>query len=279
MPSTPDLERPPNGVRFVPILLVNLVPLVGVIQFGWKPATLVAVYGLEVFLSFPLAGVKALFAQRPPRTDGDGMFSVSNANLTKKRGNVELASWLPPLHLRSVPFTMTVLGGSIGYVVLLWLILFEGTPVEKALARPGVVIGVVSLVTGQVVEIGRDNFYDGRYETVSPYTVIEMPARQAFFLCIFLFVPRPKGESVVIVLGAFVLVKLLIEWSFGPVTEEAGGSLAGSPVLTDQSSRPNHHAYPRENQTPGSEPIRPRSCTPQCSIRSRKHYLKRSKGS
>lgn len=226
------VERSPTLVGFAPILVGNLVPLVGVLRLGWDPAALVVVYALEAVLSFPIAAAKALFAQRPPETDRDdgGMVSVSDANLTGKRGSVTVTGSLPPLHLRNVPFAVTVLGVSMGLVGILGLVLSRTVDALGVLGEPIVLTGVASLVVGQAVDIWRDYFGNRHYETVSPYSVVETPARQTFFLiAVLIAVPRPEdgGGPVAPVLAAFVLAKLLVEWSAFRATHGSDGRIAG----------------------------------------------------
>ncbi|MDG5757929.1 DUF6498-containing protein [Natronococcus sp. A-GB1] len=223
----------PSAVRFLPILLANLIPLVGVLAYGWEASTVVVIYALEVILALPLAAAKALFAGRPPRIEeleddesgGDSsVIDVANLDLARKRGSVRLVSWLPPVYPRNLPFV-----GSIFFVTV-WVVLFvvaalAELAVGEALARPEVWLGVTGLVVGQGVETWRDYVRDGRYETTSPYAVVETPARQAFFL---LFVLIAVAETTgVIVLGAFVAVKLLVDWSAFRATSGDGGRLSG----------------------------------------------------
>lgn len=106
VPHPPTRGRGVTG--FAPVFVANLLPLVGVLRLGWDPATLVLIYGLEVSLSLLLAGGKALFAQRPPPTDRDGVVSVSEASLTAKRGRVRVHDALPPIYPRNVPFALSV---------------------------------------------------------------------------------------------------------------------------------------------------------------------------
>ncbi len=82
MPAIRHGKFPPRSVGFRPVLGANLLPLIGVLWLGWDPETLVTVYGCELLLLFPLAGVKALFAGRPPRTDRESdVISVSGSGL------------------------------------------------------------------------------------------------------------------------------------------------------------------------------------------------------
>ncbi|WP_370515819.1 DUF6498-containing protein, partial [Halapricum sp. CBA1109] len=96
MPSVSGRALRPSG--FAPVLLANLLPLVGVLAFGWNPATLLVVYAAEVLVSFPIAALKALFAAKRPPSDRDGVVSVGDAVLTGKRGSVRPVAWLPPIY-------------------------------------------------------------------------------------------------------------------------------------------------------------------------------------
>ena len=216
-------DRLPTVVGFVPVLLANLVPLVGVVGFGWEPSTVVVIYALEVLWSFPLAGAKALFAQHPPRTDRESMYDLSEAILTGKRGSLKPVGWLPPVSPRNVPFAFAVAGGAGWCGVFIGVVLGPEIPLVEVASRPEVVVSVAALVVGQLVEIGRDYIGDGRYESVSPFTVVETPARQAFFLMFLLFAVPAVDEGVDLAVGAFVVGKLLIEWSAFRATHGSEG--------------------------------------------------------
>ncbi|WP_246084408.1 DUF6498-containing protein [Salinadaptatus halalkaliphilus] len=218
----------PPVVGFGPILVANLLPLVGVVYYGWDPATLVAIYALELLLSFPLAAAKALFARRRPPADPDdsGVVSVSS-DLTTKRGRVTVVSWLPPIYPRNVPFVTSVIVGVAWVCLFVGVVLGEAISLAAAIAQPAVVASIAALFVGQLLEFRREYLRGGGYETVSPYTVIETPARQAFFLLfVLMVVPGIGTGEATFVLAAFVLVKLLVEWSAFRASRGAGGRLA-----------------------------------------------------
>lgn len=243
MGSPTDTDRGPTIAGFVPTFLANLVPLVGVIWFGWEPSTVVVIYTLEVLWSFPLAGAKALFAQRPPQTDRESLYDLSSAILIEKRGSLKLAPWLPPVHPRNVPFAFAVAGGAGWFGVAIGIVLGPDIPLAAVVSRPEVVISVVALVIGQLVDIRRDYIGSGRYETASPFTVIETPARQAFFLTLLLFAVPTVGDNTELAVGAFVVGKLLIEWSAFRATHGTEGRLTAwlsGPDTPAESPDPPH---------------------------------------
>ncbi len=201
---------------FLPVLVANLLPLVGVVRFGWDPATLVAIYAIEVGLSIPLAGVKALFAARPPPSDRKaGFISVTSAELVEKRGSVRLVAWLPPVYPRNIPFAAAVVGSAGWFLVFAGAVFSEVFDLAALLARPEVLAAALALFAGQLVEVAREYIGDRGYETVSPYAVVETPVRQAFFL-VFVGFALPVFDTVgggVAILVVLVGLKLLLEWS------------------------------------------------------------------
>ncbi|MDZ5811642.1 DUF6498-containing protein [Halorubrum sp. AD140] len=226
MPSTDRLGRPLNSVGFAQILCANLLPLVGVLWLGWDPATLVVIYVLEILFSFPLAGVKALFAQRPPRTGqpDSGVISVSS-DLIEKRESFELVPWLPPIYPRNLPFATSVVIAAMWFLIILGVVLSNVFTIGSILIRADVIGSALSLLIGQAVDTWRD-YLRGGYETASPYTVIETPTRQAFFLAFVLFVTPGIGVAgVESVLGLVVAAKLLVEWSAYRATHDSGGRI------------------------------------------------------
>lgn len=221
--------RRPNGAGdlegFTPIFLANLLPLAGVVWLEWEPATLVLVYGLEVLFSVLLASVKALFAGRPPSTEREGILSTPGAFLTGKRGSFRPVGWLPPIYPRNAPFALgalvvlTVYGVFFGGVVV---VAFEGL---DGVVWSTVAVSVLGLAVAQLVETGREYFGNRRYERVSPYAVIETPARQLFVLLVALAVVGLAAGLTVggpAVLAVVVCVKLLAEWSTYHATHTDG---------------------------------------------------------
>lgn len=185
MPSIAHRSRQnaSGTTAFFPVLLANLIPLVGVLRLGWDPATLAAVYAIEVVLSIPLAGVKALFAARPPPEDREaGVISVTEAPLSSKCGAVRPVSWLPPIHPRNVPFAAAVCGAAAWIALVVGVAFSQVFDVPALLGRPAILASALALVAGEAIDVARDYLGRRRYVETSPYAVVETPARRAFFL-------------------------------------------------------------------------------------------------
>jgi hypothetical protein len=227
MPARRHGRFPSTSVGFLPVLGANLLPFIGVLWLGWDPETLVTVYGCELLLLFPLAGVKALFAGRPPRTDREsGVINVSSSGLVDKRGSVTIHNRLPPLYPRTVPFAAALVGAAVWVALFVGLALSEAVAVGDTIHRPAVLGSVVALAIGQLGETGYSYFRGGRYADVSPYAVVETPARQGFFLAFVLIViPATSAAGTTLVLAGFVFVKMLFEWSGFHAERSGGGRL------------------------------------------------------
>ena len=207
--------RPPtrgDADAFLPTLLANLLPLLGVVALEWNPATLVVVYGLEVLLSLVVAAGQALFAQRSPPENPDGVLTISEAHLSDKRGSVRPIERLPPIYPRNVPFALGVSTLVAMYMLFFGALLTAIVDAPAELARPDVPLSVVALVGGHLAETKREYFDERGYERVSPYAVIETPARQLFVVLIAI-VPLGLALGSTAALALVVGAKLLVEWS------------------------------------------------------------------
>ncbi|EMA64569.1 DUF6498-containing protein [Halorubrum kocurii] len=250
-------RRSPSGATgFIPVLLANLIPLVGVLLLGWDPATLAAVYVIEAVLSIPLAGATALFAARPPAGDREpGVISVTKTPLASKRGAFRPVSWLPPVYPRNLPFAAAVCGATA------WIALFVGVTFSQAfdvptlLGRPTVLASALALLAGQAVEAARDYLGRQRYAETSPYAVVETPTRRGVFLLFVLFAlpPLHAAGGGVAVLAAFVAAKLVVEWSAFRTAH--GDDAGGGGRLTDWLAGPTESPEdPEPIAVPDAEP-------------------------
>ncbi|WP_330630212.1 DUF6498-containing protein [Halocatena halophila] len=216
---------PPQSVRHLPVLAGNLVPLVGILQFGWDPRTLAVIYGIEFLLLFPLAAVKALFAQQPPGEDpGDDDEGIElRSDLNEKRGCVRIHDRLPPIYLRTVPFSLQIL--ELGVIGSSFLLAGIGSivPLATTLAQPAVFAGGLSLVVGQLIDTGYSYFHRKQYVEASPYAVVERPFRLVLFHFLVYMLIENFDSNGTLLVASFVIVKMAADWS-GIRAEDDGGS-------------------------------------------------------
>jgi|APHM01.1.fsa_nt_gi hypothetical protein len=226
MPSTDDLSNP-SAVGFLPTLLANLFPIVGVLMFGWDSETLIVLYVLELFFSILFAAVKALFAQRAPQTreDKDNTLISISSDLEAKRGSTEIVGLLPPVYPRNIPFITAVVGFGIQSSLAFGVLLSNIIDITAVISEREVIGSLAILVVTQLIDILR-NYFSGEYKTVSPYSVVETPAREIAFIILMLFVSvftAAAGTEFVVVI--LISGKIVVEWSGYRAATENGSRL------------------------------------------------------
>ncbi|ELZ46183.1 hypothetical protein C464_11298 [Halorubrum coriense DSM 10284] len=179
-------SRLPETGRFALAVVVatNLLPLAGVVGFGWRVGELLAVYWIEVAVLVVAHSVAALFAERPIRLE-DRSFYIVGYSQDDERDEVwesdpvpiRLASRLPPIYRRNV----RVVGRSLGvFAFLLFPLVAVGWDALSYLT-PTVGLATLGVCGAQVAEVRREFFAERAYEERSPYMVVEAAQRVVFF--------------------------------------------------------------------------------------------------
>ncbi|WP_434522081.1 DUF6498-containing protein [Halorubrum sp. AS12] len=220
--------RPPAGSRSALALVAatNLLPLVGVVAFGWRVGELLAVYWIEVVVLVLAHSVAALFAERPIDLEDRSFYIVGyseNTELDEERWGTEpdpihLVSWLPPIYRRNVGVVVRSLGI---FLFLAFPLAWVGGDV-LSYATPTVGLAAVGVCFAQVAEVRREFFAERAYENQSPYMVVEAAQRVvSFYLTIgMLAVP------------AVAVALISVEAVFGSGTLDAvAGALGPGAVL------------------------------------------------
>ncbi|TKX72733.1 hypothetical protein EXE46_15495 [Halorubrum sp. GN11_10-6_MGM] len=209
---------------FLVTVAANVIPLVGVFHLGWSAQTLAVVYAIELVVSVPFAGVKALFARRPPnydelerpkeddplKSDERGNISVGSSDLTHRRGSVAVVNPLPPIYPRNVPFVVRAFGAGMSLAGLFLFVLGRFVDVPATLADPSVAASIIFLVISHVGVVEREYFRKRRHETSTPRDVVASATTEAglaVVVLMFAIVGGPAGALV-----AFVAAKLFAEW-------------------------------------------------------------------
>ncbi|WP_424015325.1 DUF6498-containing protein [Halorubrum xinjiangense] len=166
------------------VLATNLLPLAGVVAFGWRVGELLAVYWIEVAVLVLAHGAAAMFARRPIVL-ADRSFYITGYDDDAERDAVwerdpepiHLVSWLPPIYLRNARVVRRSLG-------IFGFLLFPLVPVgwdAISYLTPTVGLATLGVCGAQVAEVRREFFTDRAYEELSPYMVVEAAQRVVYF--------------------------------------------------------------------------------------------------
>jgi len=166
------------------VVATNLLPLAGVVGFGWRVGELLAVYWIEVAVLVVAHSVAALFAERPIRLE-DRSFYIVGYSEDDERGEVwesdpeptRLASWLPPIYRRNFRVVRRSLGI---FAFMMFPLLAVGWDALSYLT-PTVGLATLGVCGAQVAEVRREFFAGRAYEERSPYMVVEAAQRVVFF--------------------------------------------------------------------------------------------------
>lgn len=179
-------SRLPETGRFALTVVVatNLLPLAGVVGFGWRVGSLLAVYWIEVAVLVLAHSAAAMFAERPIRLEGRS-FYITGYDEDAERDEVwesepepiRLVRWLPPIYRRNFRVVRRSLGVS---AFLLFPLLGVGWDALSYLT-PSVWLATLGVCGAQVAEVRREFFAERAYEEQSPYMVVEAAQRVVFF--------------------------------------------------------------------------------------------------
>ena len=166
------------------VVATNLLPLAGVVGFGWRVGELLAVYWIEVAVLVIAHSAAAMFAERPIRLEGRS-FYITGYDEDAERDEVwerepepiRLVSWLPPIYRRNFRVVRRSLGV---FVFLLFPLVAIGWDALSYLT-PTVGLAALGVCGAQVAEVRREFFAERAYEERSPYMVVEAAQRVVFF--------------------------------------------------------------------------------------------------
>ncbi|WP_297886260.1 DUF6498-containing protein [uncultured Halorubrum sp.] len=166
------------------VVATNLLPLAGVVGFGWRVGELLAVYWIEVAVLVIAHSAAAMFAERPIRLEGRS-FYITGYDEDAERDEVwerepepiRLVSWLPPIYRRNFRVVRRSLGV---FVFLLFPLVAVGWDALSYLT-PTVGLAALGVCGAQVAEVRREFFAERAYEERSPYMVVEAAQRVVFF--------------------------------------------------------------------------------------------------
>lgn len=187
-------STPPSRSLASPVLIgANLVPLVGVVAWGWDLWALLVVYWIEAFSTVLLGVVKALFAERGS-PDVVGQIEPLH-ELREKRGGWHPRPGWPPIYPRNIPFGLSMLGTWALSVfppsVLYWL-----SVDHPAVLSTNLLLGIGALVFAHGAEFFVDYLGRQEYTDVSAREILRTPAQLTLIVMLLAMLGAAGGEEV-----------------------------------------------------------------------------------
>lgn len=184
------------------VVAANLLPLVGVLAWGWNLGTLLVCYWLEAAATVLFAALKSLFAER----GSGGLPSRIEPlhELRAKRGGWRVRAGWPPIYPRNVPFALSILGVWAVTVLpvsgLYWLSTDLSVPLSA-----GLLLGVGALVFGHAADFAVDYIGGGTHRSVSAQELAGPPALVTAVVGLLGLLAVDTGAS-----GAFAVLVVVV---------------------------------------------------------------------
>ncbi|ERG93752.1 DUF6498-containing protein [Haloquadratum walsbyi] len=156
------------------VLIVNLLPLIGIVVGEWNLRAILLIYWVEAVMTVLIAATKSLFAEQGSPGLQTKMEPLHE--LRAKRGGLQLFNRWPPIYPRNIPFALTILGlwisvGAPLSVLFLWF----GGP--ESIFSVDILLSIAALVGMQVFEFITEYIGDNEYVDVSAQAIIQTPAQ------------------------------------------------------------------------------------------------------
>jgi len=178
-PSITDSLPVPAWLPDLPVVVGNLVPIAGVLFFGWSPTALLLVYQAELAAICVWTMIKIPFAHKRPNNAIDDRFRLLGP-LQEKRGAIELPGPLPPVYPRNVP--------TLVFAVVIAPVVVGLAFVAFALTRPTVteadaaalLLGGAAVFLTRGIDTYREYFRGAGYREHSPRSLLLVPFKYLF---------------------------------------------------------------------------------------------------
>lgn len=172
LPTVPSLHA-------LPVVVGNLVPIAGVLFFGWSPTALLLVYQAELAAICVWTVIKIPFAHKRPNNAIGDRFRLLGP-LQEKRGPVGLPGPLPPVYPRNVP-TLIVSVVIAPVVVGLAFVVFALTrPTVTEADAAALLLGGAAVFLTRAIDTYREYFRGNGYRQHSPRSLLLVPFKYLF---------------------------------------------------------------------------------------------------
>ena len=178
----------------LPVVIGNLVPIVGVLVLGWSPAAVLLIYQAELAAICVWALLKIPFAHKRPNnavSDRSYLFGP----LQHKRGSVAMPGPFPPVYPRNVPILVVAVFLTPFVVGLAFVVFALTRPEVTDSVAAAFLLGGGTVFFSRGVDTWREFFRGEKYKDHSPRSVLLTPFKYVFVVGI-LFVVFFGVESV-----------------------------------------------------------------------------------
>lgn len=206
-PRTRDDRR----LSLLTAVLVNAIPVVGVVFLEWSLASLVIVYWFELAIGLGFAAVRALFARQPPEQDAEVLLTGA----FYRRGALPVPGTDLRIGLANLPIValaLPVFGVGwfvLGSVMLVGLEAALSAETITAAVTSSVVLALFGIAAGRAVETVR-YCLAGEYASDSPQDALQSALTPLFvvgFVLIATSLVAAEGVPPLVVLVGVVGVK------------------------------------------------------------------------
>ena len=192
-PSITDSLPTVPSLHALPVVVGNLVPIAGVLFFGWSPTALLLVYQAELAAICVWTILKVPFAHKRPNNAIDDRFRLLGP-LQEKRGTVGLPGPLPPVYPRNVP--------TLVFSVIISPVVVGLAFVAFALTRPTVteadaaafLLGGAAVFLTRGIDTYREYFRGNGYREHSPRSLLLVPFKYLFVVGLLFMASIPRGR-------------------------------------------------------------------------------------
>jgi hypothetical protein len=242
------------------LVAANLLPLVGVVVWGWDLWALLVVYWTEAFVTVLVGALKALFAEEgSPDVVGH---REPLHELRDKRGSWRPRADWPAIYPRNIPFALSLLGVWASLVVpvsgLYWL--SAGPPLRFSW---GLLAGITALAAAQVGEFRAEYRRTDAYADASARELLREPGQTTLVIVVLGIVGLMGGRAA----GPALLVGCIGGKTAMSLHRDASGRVGGVVRrLIDRLSDDDPRSRPRPDPDLPDAPTRARVTVSRTSV-------------
>ncbi|GAB7019228.1 DUF6498-containing protein [Halostagnicola bangensis] len=219
---------------FGPILLSNLLPIVGIIWFDWRLAEILVIFWLEIWVMLLVYSGLALTAERPVVLEGRRLHlpgvgkntDLCESKWSSESEGISLVGPIPPIYPRNGRIVALSMFWGAGFLILP-VFVFEYYSALKSTVSPAIVGVTIAISASHLLEVQREFLEEKKYQAMSAHMVLEIPIRVIFFAFGFLMTLAIVGGIFIVIIG----VTLSETFGYVPSERVIDAVLVTGPIL------------------------------------------------